>query len=149
VAAINAWAIEDIRVVQEGESFPLGGFSVTLTDVHEVQGPNYLSTMAEMTVMRGDRVVATLFPEKRIYPVAAMPTTEAGIDFGLLRDIYLVIGDPQTDGGWAVRSYIKPFANWIWAGALMMALGGFLSLSDRRYRIAAGARRMAAAVPAE
>jgi len=149
VAAINAWAIEDIRVVQEGESFPLGGFSVTLTDVHEVQGPNYLSTMAEMTVMRGDRVVATLFPEKRIYPVAAMPTTEAGIDFGLLRDIYLVIGDPQTDGGWAVRSYIKPFANWIWAGALMMALGGVLSLSDRRYRIAAGARRMAAAVPAE
>ena len=65
----------------------------------------------------------------------------------MFRDIYLVIGDPQADGGWAVRTYVKPLANWIWVGAILMAFGGFLSLSDRRYRVAAGARRAAKAVP--
>ncbi len=150
VAALNAWKVEDIRILQIGESFPLGSYEVTLNAVNEVQGPNYVSTMADMTVTRGGSEVARLFPEKRIYPVAAMPTTEAAIDYGFLRDIYLVIGDPQRDGGWAVRSYIEPFANWLWGGSLLMALGGLLSLSDRRYRVAAGARKeTVAAVPAE
>jgi cytochrome c-type biogenesis protein CcmF len=80
-------------------------------------------------------------PEKREYPVAGMPTTEAAIDNGVFRDLYVVIGDPQDGGGWAVRTFVKPFANWIWAGAIVMALGGCLSLMDRRYRVAAGARR--------
>jgi cytochrome c-type biogenesis protein CcmF len=70
-----------------------------------------------------------------------MPTTEAGIDYGVLRDVYLVLGDPQQGGGWAVRTYIKPFVNWLWAGTIIMSLGGLLSLSDRRYRVAAGAAR--------
>ena len=94
-----------------------------------------------MSVHRGTRLVAVMHPEERSYPVQAMPTTEAAIDNGLLRDIYLVIGDPQTNGGWAVRTYIKPFASWLWGGALLMAFGGLLSLSDRRYRVAAGARK--------
>ncbi|MDP3262950.1 MAG: heme lyase CcmF/NrfE family subunit [Tabrizicola sp.] len=150
VAAMNAWKVEDIRIVQIGDTFPLGRYEVTLNAVNEVQGPNYVSTMADMTVMRDGAQVAQLFPEKRIYPVAGMPTTEAAIDYGFLRDIYLVIGDPQKDGGWAVRSYVEPFANWLWGGAILMALGGFLSLSDRRYRVAAGARKVAAVgVPAE
>jgi cytochrome c-type biogenesis protein CcmF len=105
--------------------------------------------MAEMRVTRAGAEVATVFPEKRIYPVAGMPTTEAAIDYGFTRDLYLVIGDPQDNGGWAVRSYFKPFANWIWGGALLMALGGLISLADRRYRIAAGARAPKNAVPAE
>ena len=106
--------------------------------------------MAEMRVTRAGAQVVTLFPEKRMYPVQAMPTTEAAIQNGIFRDIYLVIGDEQQNGGWAVRSYIKPFANWIWLGCALMALGGFVSLSDRRYRVAAGARRSAAAPqPAE
>ena len=85
-------------------------------------------------------------------PAGASPTTEAGIDNGFLRDVYLVIGDEQKDGGWAVRTYIKPFANWIWAGSIIMALGGICSLADRRYRIAAGARKRrapASGVPAD
>jgi cytochrome c-type biogenesis protein CcmF len=149
VAAMNAWKVEDIRVVDRGESFPLGRYEVTLVDVREVEGPNYLSTMAEMRVVRDGAEVAVLFPEKRVYPVAQMPTTEAAIDYGLWRDLYLVIGDPQKDGGWAVRSYVEPFANWLWIGAGLMSLGGLLSLTDRRYRVAAGARRAPAAVPAE
>ena len=79
-----------------------------------------------------------------------MPTTEAAIQNGIFRDIYLVIGDEQQNGGWAVRTYIKPFASWIWLGSALMAIGGLVSLSDRRYRVAAGARRSsAAAQPAE
>nr|MBP6737148.1 heme lyase NrfEFG subunit NrfE [Paracoccaceae bacterium] len=131
-------------------TFPLGRYEVTLKAVHEEPGPNYTTTMAEMVVSRGGRVVATLFPEKRVYPVQAMPTTEAAISNGFLDDVYLVIGDAQNGGGYAVRGYVKPFANWIWGGALLMALGGFLSLTDRRYRLAAGARRaVPAAHPAE
>jgi cytochrome c-type biogenesis protein CcmF len=150
VALLTAWQTEDIRVARVGETFTVAGYDITLADVQDVEGPNYISTTAVMEVSRNGRAVATLHPEKRVYPVQAMPTTEAAIDNGFFRDIYLVIGDAQRDGGWAVRSYVKPFANWIWAGSILMALGGLISLTDRRYRVAAGARRvMAKAVPAE
>jgi cytochrome c-type biogenesis protein CcmF len=150
VSAMLAWKIEDIRVVQLGETFPLGAYEVRLDDVREVEGPNYLSTMGFLTVMRDGQEVVRLNPEKRIYPVAGMPTTEAAIDYGFLRDVYIVLGDRQQSGGWAVRSYIEPFANWLWAGCLLMAFGGLLSLTDRRYRVAAGAaKRVPAGVPAE
>ena len=151
IAGLMAWEAEDIRVVQKGESFDIAGFTLTLEDVQRVQGPNYISTMGTVEVTRDGRTVSTLYPEKRFYPVAEMPTTEAAIDNGFLRDVYVVIGDPQDNGGWAVRTYYKPLANWIWGGSILMALGGFISLSDRRYRVAAGARRTrgAAGVPAE
>lgn len=147
IACLTAWDVEDIRVAREGETFTVAGYDITLDRVERVQGPNYLSTMATFHVMRDGRQIAVLQPEKRVYPVAGMPTTEAAIANGIWRDIYLVIGDPQDDGGWAVRTYIKPFANWIWAGAIIMALGGLVSLSDRRYRVAAGARSRAVAAP--
>lgn len=143
IAAMLAWQIEDIRIAQIGDRFEVGQHQVELIDVREVEGPNYISTMAEMKLYRGGREVAHLFPEKRVYPVANMPTTEAAISNGILRDLYVVIGDPQNDGGWAVRTYIKPFANWIWAGAIIMALGGTLSLTDRRMRVAGGQRSKA------
>jgi cytochrome c-type biogenesis protein CcmF len=150
VSAMLAWKIEDIRVVQVGETFPLGAYEVRLDDVREVEGPNFTSTMGVLTVFRDGAFVAELTPEKRVYPVAGMPTTEAAIDYGFLRDVYIVLGDRQQSGGWAVRSYIEPFANWLWAGCILMALGGLLSLSDRRYRVAAGAaKRVPSGVPAE
>ncbi len=147
IAGLLSWQQEDIRVADIGDSWSLGGYEMTLDDVTQGQGPNYLTTMAQMTVRDGGDVVAVLYPEKRIYPVAGMPTTEAGIDGGLWRDLYLVIGDPQDAGGWAVRSHVKPMAAWIWAGAILMALGGLLSLTDRRLRVAAGAKRQAATPP--
>ncbi len=148
VAAITAWETEDIRVADVGDRFAVGAHEIELRGVEQAQGPNYVTTMAEMVVYRGGREVAVLYPEKRFYPVAGMPTTEAAIRNGILRDIYLVIGDAQEGGGFAVRTYIKPFANWIWGGAILMALGGLISLSDRRLRVAAGAAKMRA-VPAE
>lgn len=151
VSLLTAWQVEDIRVARIGEPFDFAGYTVTLAEVNEIEGPNYISTMATMEVSRDGRAVATLYPEKRVYPVQGMPTTEAAIDSGFFRDVYLVIGDPQSDGGWAVRSYLKPFANWIWMGSFLMALGGLISLTDRRYRVAAGAARRSpsGALPAE
>ena len=150
VAALTAWTHEDIRTAQVGETWTVGRYEVTLAGVDRVEGPNYISTMAQIDVTENGRPLERLTPEKRVYPVAGMPTTEAAIDNGVTRDVYVVIGDPQADGGWAVRTFIKPFANWIWAGAIIMALGGVLSLTDRRFRVAAGARkRRPEAVPAE
>ncbi|WP_170459226.1 heme lyase CcmF/NrfE family subunit [Ruegeria arenilitoris] len=150
IAGLTAWEVEDIRVARIGETFDVGGFSFTLDGVREVEGPNYFSTMADVQVQKDGREIATLNPEKRTYPVAAMPTTEAAIDYRFLRDVYVVIGDQQDDGGWVMRTYIKPLANWIWGGCILMALGGLFSLSDRRFRVAAGARKApAGGVPAE
>ncbi len=149
VAALTAWQVEDIRVAQIGDTWEVGGYAVKLERVDEGQGPNYLTTTATMSVARNGAPVARLAPEKRFYQAARMPTTEAAIQSGATRDLYLVIGDPQDSGGWAVRTYIKPFASWIWAGCIVMALGGALSLSDRRARVAAGAPKPARAVPAE
>jgi cytochrome c-type biogenesis protein CcmF len=103
-----------------------------------------------VTLAQDGREIAQLAPEKRFYPVAQMPTTEAAIDYNLARDVYVVIGDGQSGGGWTVRTYIKPMTNWIWIGCALMALGGLLSLSDRRFRVAAGAAKASRrAVPAE
>ena len=147
VSLLMAWQVEDIRVAQVGQTFPVGRYQVTLDAVEDHPGPNYNATVATMSVARNGRAIGTLYPEKRIYPVQAMPTTEAAIRSGFFRDIYLVIGDPQQGGGWAVRSYVKPFAAWIWLGSALMAFGALVSLSDRRYRVAAGARRAGPAAP--
>ncbi|MDA5555980.1 heme lyase CcmF/NrfE family subunit [Shimia sp. MMG029] len=150
VAGLMAWEQEDIRVAQMNEPYTVGAFEITLENVREVEGPNYLSTMADIRVRSGGREIAMLHPEKRVYPIAGMPTTEAAIDYRVLRDVYLALGDEQPGGAYTVRTYIKPLTNWIWVGSLLMALGGCLSLSDRRYRVAAGARKApSGGVPAE
>ena len=150
ISGLMAWEVEDIRVAQIGETFQVADYDITLVTVGREQGPNYISTKAELRVDRDGSQLTTLFPEKRVYPVQAMPTTEAAISNGFWTDIYLVIGDPQEGGGWAVRTFIKPFANWIWAGSIIMALGGIFSLFDRRFRVAAGAAKTRMeGVPAE
>ena len=152
VAGLTSWQSEDIRVAQIGVPFEVGGYTLTLDAVEEGQGPNYLYTRGYLTLGKDGQEIAQMEPEKRIYPVAQMPTTEAAIDYNLARDVYVVIGDAQNNGGWAIRTYIKPLTNWIWIGCALMALGGFLSLSDRRFRVAVGARKSvkpSSAVPAE
>ncbi|OOY09879.1 heme lyase CcmF/NrfE family subunit [Thioclava sp. F36-7] len=145
IGLLTAGQIEDIRVAKLGEPFTVDGYQITLQKVEQVKGPNYTSSTGTMTVEKDGKLIGTMHPEKRVYPVQRMPTTEAAIHTTPLGDIYLVLGDPQDQGGYAVRTYIKPFADWIWAGAIIMALGGLLSLSDRRYRVAAGARKSRAA----
>ena len=153
VVTLTGYQVEDIRVAEEGVPYTVGAYEIELERVNEgVRGPNYLSTMAFVIVRDAETgaEISRLSPERRIYPVAGMPTTEAGINNGFTRDVYVTLGDPQVGGGWAIRTWIKPFSNWIWAGTIIMALGGALSLSDRRDRVAAGAAKAPpTGVPAE
>ncbi len=150
IAGHIAWQQEDIRVADIGDRYALGAYEIELRGVERLAEANYQTTRATVALWRNGREVAVVHPEKRYYPVAGMPTTEAGIANGFWRDLYVVIGDPQEGGGWAVRSHVKPFSNWIWGGSILMALGGLISLTDRRLRVAAGAARAApGGVPAE
>ena len=140
VAGLTAWQVEDIRVMQLGETVELAGYSLTLNSVENTKGPNYLTTLSTLELRRNGVLLTELKPERRYYPVAEMPTIEAGIDSAFFRDVYVVVGDQQDNGGFAVRTFVKPLANWIWSGAIIMALGGLISMFDRRYRVAASRR---------
>ncbi|MDA7592310.1 heme lyase CcmF/NrfE family subunit [Rhodobacteraceae bacterium] len=141
IAALISWEKEDIRVVPIGSSWALGSYELKLENVIETRGPNYFSTMGIIQVSKKGLALTTLRPEKRNYPIAQMPTTEAAIDYRISRDLYVVLGDKQSNKAWTVRTYLKPFTNWIWGGCALMAFGGFLSLTDRRLRIAVGSKR--------
>jgi cytochrome c-type biogenesis protein CcmF len=99
-----------------------------------VQGPNYDAVQALVEVTRDGEPVTVLRPEKRVYRVQRNPMTEASIHRNLTRDLYVSLGEPVEGGAWIVRVYVKPFVNWIWGGCALMALGGALAISDRRYR---------------
>ncbi|MEE8535131.1 MAG: cytochrome c-type biogenesis CcmF C-terminal domain-containing protein, partial [Kiloniellales bacterium] len=144
ITAAASWKLEEVRVMHPGESMELAGYAYRFDGVRQIQGPNYSSDMATFTVSRGGRTIARLTPEKRLYPVQNMPTTEAGIHTTVLADLYTVIGDSDGAGGWTVRIFHEPMILWIWVGALIMILGGVVSLSDRRLRIGAPTRRRAA-----
>ncbi len=153
ISAPTAWEVEHIGVLRPGETAELGGYSFDFRDVEREEGPNWSAEVGLFTTRVGDRVIGEMRAEKRFYPVQRMPTTEAALDEGLTRDLYVVLGDRQegADEAYAVRIYVKPFAAWIWLGCLIMAAGGLASLSDRRWRVGAAAKRRApqAAVPAE
>ena len=142
IAALTSWEKEDIRVVPVGGSWKIAAYELKLNSVENVRGPNYFSTMGVIAVSKDGQLLTVLRPEKRNYPVAQMPTTEAAIDYRLSRDLYVVLGDQQSDNSWTVRTYLKPFTNWIWGGCALMAVGGLLSLTDRRLRIASGRRKV-------
>jgi cytochrome c-type biogenesis protein CcmF len=124
----------DLRLAP-GESMQLGGYSFVFDGAKHFEGPNFTSDKGTIRVFEGDEQVATLHPEKRLYTVQQMPMTEAGIDAGLFRDLYVALGEPLGDGAWAVRVHVKPFVRWIWLGALLTALGGVCCVSDKRYRV--------------
>jgi cytochrome c-type biogenesis protein CcmF len=125
----------DVRM-DIGDTLEAGGYVFRFEGVREKQGPNYVSAEGRVSVSRDGKLVTELFPEKRQYNASGMPMTEAAIQTGLFRDLYVSLGEPIPDTeAWAVRIYIKPFVDWIWGGCLLMALGGILAISDRRYRI--------------
>ncbi len=125
---------EDLRM-SPGDSHTLGGYRFQFDGVSQHRGPNYRADRGSIKLFKGDRLVATLEPEKRSYLVQTRPMTEAAIDPGLLRDVYVSLGEPLGKGDWSLRLYYKPFVRWIWLGAILMALGGLLALSDPRYRM--------------
>ena len=123
----------DVRMAI-GDTVTVGGYTFRFEGVENTTGPNYRAARGNVTVLQGERTLRVMHPEKRIYNAQNMPMTEAAISTGLFGDLYVSLGEPVSDGAWSVRVYRKPFVTWIWGGCIIMALGGFLALSDRRYR---------------
>jgi cytochrome c-type biogenesis protein CcmF len=135
VLIVEATNIEKDIKLAPNETIVLGGLTFRFDGVKSAEGPNFKADQGTLTVLKDDKVVATLNPQKRQYSRGTQVQTESAIDPGLFRDIYVALGEPiGTDGAWAVRIYIKPFVRWIWLGALFMMLGGFVAATDRRFR---------------
>jgi cytochrome c-type biogenesis protein CcmF len=147
VTMVKSHEVERDVKMSVGDSVAIGAHRFVFRGVREVAGPNYTALRAEVEVQRDGAAPLLLAPEKRIYRAQAMPMTEAAIDVGLTRDLYVSLGEPLDEKTWTVRVYLKPFVDWIWGGALLMAIGAGLSLSDRRYRLPL--RQADAAVPAQ
>jgi cytochrome c-type biogenesis protein CcmF len=141
VTLVKGYESERDANLKPGEAITLGGLQFRLDAVRAVKGPNYTAAQATVSVTRDGKPVAVLTPERRNYPVQDQTMTEAAIDTGLTRDLYVSLGDPLEGGAWLVKAQVKPFIDWIWGGCLLMALGGLLAASDRRYRVAAAAAR--------
>ncbi|HAH09042.1 MAG TPA: heme lyase NrfEFG subunit NrfE, partial [Alphaproteobacteria bacterium] len=136
-------------VLRPGQSALIAGYTVQLRSLElDVAGPNYTATRASIAVIENGQTIAILRPERWRFPGREMQTTEAAISTNIVRDVYVAIGEPQ-DGSIVVNLYVKPLVAFIWAGAVIMAFGGLLSLADRRYRIGVGARDSRALAPAE
>ena len=147
VTASSSWQTEQVQLMRTGDTVPLAGYSVTFEGVKELKGPNYEAIRGSFTVRQGDRVIARLSPEKRFYPAEKSQTTEAAIHTTWLADIYTVLGDKDKSGGWSTRFYHNPLVPWIWAGVMVMALGGGISLTDRRLRVGAPRRAAGPSAP--
>jgi cytochrome c-type biogenesis protein CcmF len=145
VALVKGYDAEQDANLRPGDTLELGGYVFRLESVRPVNGPNYRAAQARVSVTRDGKPVAVLHPERRVYTVQEQTMTEAAIDAGVTRDLYVSLGDPLEGGAWLVKVQVKPFIDWIWGGCLLMALGGLLAASDRRYRVAMPARRREAA----
>jgi len=140
IVSVSAWKVEDISVMQVGDTRNVSGYEITFKEVAPVTGKNFDAYHGVFDIVRDGRHVAQLNSQRRVYWVTQMPTTEVGLRSTLAGDLYIVLGDPQGDqaeNGWAIRIYRNPLVGWIWIGALIMGLGGIVSLTDRRLRIGA------------
>ncbi len=149
VTMVKSYEAEKDVKLAPGETVELGGYTFRFDAVEDVKGPNYVAARGTFTVTRANAAVGTMYPEKRIYNVQKNPMTEAAIDTGFTRDLYVSLGEQVGDKAWVVRVQVKPFVDWIWGGCVLMALGGLLAVLDRRYRVhGVAARARTETVPA-
>ena len=136
ITLTSVYSVEkDVRLAPD-ETIDMSGYIFEFHGVQQNKGPNYVAQQAFVTVTYKGQEVAKLEPQKRVYQVKTMPMTEAAIDAGLFRDLFVAIGEPLGDkGAWSLRIYYKAFIRWIWLGALFMAVGGLLAACDKRYRL--------------
>ena len=139
VTMVNGYQAEKDVKMEVGDTVSVGGYTFKFNGVRQEKGPNYVALVGDVDLLKGDSAIRKMNPEKRNYVSSSMPMTEAAIDTGLFRDVYVSLGEPidkaRPDAAWAVRVYYKPFVDWIWGGCVLMALGGLLAMTDRRYRI--------------
>ena len=134
VTLVNGYETEkDVRM-EIGNTVSIGGYTFRFNGTKNLTGPNYKAVEGDIDVLKNDKQIKKLYPEKRTYNASGMAMTEAAIDTGLFRDLYVALGEPLDNNAWIVRVYHKPFVDWIWLGCFLMALGGVLSVTDRRYR---------------
>ena len=136
VTGVNSFEVERNVHMSLGDTVSISPYSFRLVNMVDVQGPNFTAMQAHVEVSKNEQVIEVLYPEKRRYFSSAMPITEAAIDSGFLRDLYVSLGDPVQGQmpSWSIRVYYKPFVSWLWAGVLMIVFGGVLAALDRRYR---------------
>jgi cytochrome c-type biogenesis protein CcmF len=134
VTMVKGFEVEQDMRMNVGETTTIGGYTFRFDGVQNLSGPNYTAARGTFRVTKDGRDVTVMYPEKRFYMVQNQTMTEAAIDTGLVRDLYVSLGEPLEAGAWSVRLYHKPFIDWIWGGCLIMAFGGVLAISDRRYR---------------
>ena len=146
VTMVKGFEVEQDLRMNVGQTATIGGYTFRFDGTQQYKGPNYIAARGTFSVSQDGHEVTVMYPEKRRYNVQNQTMTEAAISPGLLRDLYVSLGEPLEDGAWSVRLYHKPFVDWIWGGCLVMAVGGVLAISDRRYRLAW--RRKEADVPA-
>ncbi len=135
VTMVRGYESEQDVKMRVGETVAAGGYVFRFDGVRDVAGPNFRAMEGTVTILKEGRFVETLSPQKRVYNASGTVMTEASIDSGFTRDLYVALGEPVDDGAWIVRVYHKPFIDWIWAGCFLMALGGLLAVCDRRYRV--------------
>jgi len=145
--AASAFDQEAIEILKPGGGMAIAGYELTLRHVDRVPGPNYLADDAAIQVTRNGVPVTVMHPQRRFFPLQNQTTGETAIRTNLLSDLYLALGDSDAAGSWTVRAYWKPLVPWIWIGAVIMALGGMVSLSDRRWRVGAAQTRRRSAQP--
>ncbi|HIL97886.1 MAG TPA: heme lyase CcmF/NrfE family subunit [Pseudomonadales bacterium] len=124
---------KDVRM-EPGSVVTLAGYDFRLNSMSKITGPNYLADQGEIEVLKDDESIVTLYPQKRVYRATGSVMTEADMDPRIFRDLYVALGDPVGEDAWAVRIHYKPFVRWIWFGGLLIAVGGFVTVADRRYR---------------
>jgi cytochrome c-type biogenesis protein CcmF len=147
--AASAFEVERIEIVHPGGDLAIAGYVLHLDKVEKLPGPNYTADDATVIVRQGEREIAVLHPEKRYFPLQDQTTSETAIRTNLLADLYVALGDSDDAGGWTVRAYWKPLVPWIWIGAVIMAFGGIVSLSDRRWRVGVAKRARASLLASE
>ncbi len=135
ITLVSSYDSERNVRMARGDTVTVQGYTFRFQGVTAHEGPNFQAARGTLEVTRDGQPVAVLHPEKRRYHASGMPMTEAAIDYGFTRDLYAALGEPLEDGAWSVRVFHKPFVAWLWLGSLLMALGGVLALSDRRYRV--------------
>jgi cytochrome c-type biogenesis protein CcmF len=134
VTLVSSYESETNVKMNVHDKVEISGYQIEFKGIKHVEGPNYSAEQGQINIYKNDDFVTLLKPERRAYRVQTMGMTEAGIDAGLFRDIYVALGDPLDDGAWAIRVHYKPFIRWVWLGAIFMAIGGVFAMMDKRYR---------------